>query len=176
MKITDVHVHAVKGRHWPRFPMVFVEIETDTAGGLVGLGESLPYRSTGVLESLRELRDYLIGKDPFQIELHWETLYRHGANPAALSGIETALWDIVGKALQQPVYQLLGGAVRVTVDGSVIQLNGPAAVVWEMLAEALTPGELAEALAGKFGLAVTDIRSDIDAALAALSDAGVVEG
>ncbi len=121
MKITDVHVHAVKGRHWPRFPMVFVEIETDTAGGLVGLGESLLYRSTGVLESLRELRDYLIGKDPFQIELHWETLYRHGANPAALSGIETALWDIVGQACGQPIYNLLGGKcrerVRVYVDG-----------------------------------------------------------
>jgi hypothetical protein len=41
MRITDVKIHAVKGRHWPRFPMVFVEVETDADGGLVGLGESL---------------------------------------------------------------------------------------------------------------------------------------
>ncbi|MBI3970735.1 MAG: mandelate racemase/muconate lactonizing enzyme family protein, partial [Chloroflexi bacterium] len=109
------------GRHWPRFPMVFVEVETDAAGGLVGLGESLLYRSTGVVESLHQMRDYLVGKDPFQIELHWETLYRRGVNPAALSGVETALWDIVGQAAGQPIYNLLGGRcrdrVRVYVDG-----------------------------------------------------------
>jgi galactonate dehydratase len=121
MKITDVGVHAVKGRHWPRFPMVFVEIETDADGGLTGLGESLLYKSTGVIESLNQVRDYLLGKDPFQIELHWETLYRRGVNPAALSGIETALWDILGQATGQPIYNLLGGKcrerVRVYVDG-----------------------------------------------------------
>jgi L-alanine-DL-glutamate epimerase-like enolase superfamily enzyme len=121
MKITDVKVHAVKGRHWPRFPMVFVEIETDAQGGLTGLGESLHYKTTGLVQSLQELRHYLIGKDPFQIELHWELLYRRGANPAALSGIETALWDIVGQACGQPIYNLLGGrcrdSVRVYVDG-----------------------------------------------------------
>lgn len=121
MKITNVKVHAVKGRHWPRFPMVFVEIETDANGGLVGLGESLLYKSTGVIESLNQVSEYLMGKDPFQIELHWETLYRRGVNPAALSGIETALWDIVGQACGQPIYNLLGGKcrdrVRVYVDG-----------------------------------------------------------
>jgi galactonate dehydratase len=119
MKITDVKVHAVKGRHWPRFPMVFVEVETD--GGLVGLGESLHYKTTGLVGSLLELREFLIGKDPFQIEYLWELLYRRGVNAAALSGIETALWDIVGQASGQPIYNLLGGkcrdAVRVYVDG-----------------------------------------------------------
>ena len=121
MKITDVKIYAVKGRHWPRFPMVFVEVETDADGGLVGLGEALLYKSTGVVESLHQLRDYLVGKDPFQIELHWELLYRRGANPAALSGVETALWDVVGQACGQPIYNLLGGKcrdrVRVYVDG-----------------------------------------------------------
>lgn len=119
MKITDVKVHPVKGRHWPRFPMVFVEVETDA--GLTGLGESLHYKTTGLVESLHQLRDYLVGKDPLQIELHWELLYRRGANPAALSGIETALWDILGQASHQPIYALLGGkcrdSVRVYVDG-----------------------------------------------------------
>ena len=119
MKITDVKVHAVKGRHWPRFPMVFVEVETDA--GIVGLGEALHYKTTGLVESLKQLRDYLIGKDPLRIELHWELLYRRGANPAALSGIETALWDVLGQASGQPIYNLLGGmcreSVRVYVDG-----------------------------------------------------------
>src|SRR5438046_10249043 len=121
MKVADVKVYPVKGRHWPRFPMAFVEVETDAEGGLVGLGESLLYKTTGVIESLHQLRDYLVGKDPFQIELHWETLYRRGANPAALSGIETAPWDIAGQVCGQPIYNLLGGRcrerIRVYVDG-----------------------------------------------------------
>jgi L-alanine-DL-glutamate epimerase-like enolase superfamily enzyme len=121
MKISDVKIYPVKGRHWPRFPMVFVEVETDAGGGLVGLGESLSYKSTGVVESLREVGEYLVGKNPFQIELHFETLYRRGVNPAALSGIETALWDIVGQACGQPIYNLLGGKcrdrIRVYCDG-----------------------------------------------------------
>src|SRR5687768_11492391 len=119
MKITRVNVYPVQGRHWPRFPMVFVEIETDA--GIVGLGESLHYKTTGLVESLRQIADYLAGKDPLQIELHWELLYRRGTNAAALSGIETALWDILGQASNQPIYQLLGGKcrekVRVYVDG-----------------------------------------------------------
>src|SRR5579875_1974465 len=109
MKITSVQVRAVKGRHWPRFPMVFVEIEPDATGGLVGLGEALLYRATGVRESLREVVEYLVGKDPLQIERHWELMYRRGANLAALSGVEMALWDIVGQVCGQPIYNLLGG-------------------------------------------------------------------
>ena len=119
MKITGVNVHPVKGRHWPRFPMVFVEVETDT--GIVGLGESLHYKTTGLVESLRQVGEYLIGKDPLQIELHWELLYRRGTNASALSGVETALWDVLGQASGQPIYALLGGrcreSVRVYVDG-----------------------------------------------------------
>ena len=121
MRITDVKIWPVKGRHWPRFPMVFVEVETDASGGLVGLGESLLYKSSGVIESLHQVREYLIGKDPFQIELHWELLYRRGTNSAALSGVEMALWDIAGQACGQPIYNLLGGKcrdrIRVYVDG-----------------------------------------------------------
>jgi galactonate dehydratase len=119
VKITDVVVYPVKGRHWPRFPMVFVEVRTDA--GLVGVGESLHYRTSGLVESLRAAGTLLIGGDPFQIELHWENLYRRGINTAAISGLETALWDIVGQACGQPIYNLLGGKcrdrVRVYVDG-----------------------------------------------------------
>jgi len=119
MQITDVKVWPVKGRHWPRFPMLFVEVYTDA--GIVGLGESLSYRATGLLESLHQAGAYLKGKDPLQIELHWETLYRRGMHTAALSGLETALWDILGQAAGQPIFNLLGGkcreAIRVYGDG-----------------------------------------------------------
>lgn len=119
MRVTDVRVWPVQGRHWPRFPMLFVEVYTDA--GVVGLGESLCYQATGVLASIEHAGEYLVGKDPFRIELHWETLYRSGLHPAALSGIETALWDIVGQAADQPIYNLLGGQCRadipVYVDG-----------------------------------------------------------
>ena len=110
MKITRIDLHAVKGRHWPRFPMVFVEVLTDE--GLSGVGESLAYRTTGLKESVRELGDTIIGKDPLRIEALWEGMYRAGGNMAAVSGIETALWDILGKALGSPVYALLGGRCR----------------------------------------------------------------
>ncbi len=119
MKITEVRVHPVKGRHWPRFPMVFVEVVTDA--GLVGLGEALHYRTSGLIESLRAAGAVLVGQDPFRIEWHWEALYRRGVNVAAISGLEMALWDIVGQACGQPLYNLLGGRcrdrIRVYVDG-----------------------------------------------------------
>ena len=51
MKITSVEVHPVKGRHWPRFPMFFVEVNTDQ--GITGLGEALGYRSSGVGQSIK---------------------------------------------------------------------------------------------------------------------------
>ena len=96
MKITAVDVIAVKGRHWPRFPMVFVEVHTDQ--GLTGLGEALPYQATGLIGSLREMGKALEGADPLRVEYHWERFFRGGANLSALSALETAMWDIVGKA------------------------------------------------------------------------------
>ena len=110
MKITAIEQYAVKGRHWPRFPMVFVEVLTDQ--GITGVGEALAYRTSGLQESIRQLGESLIGEDPLKIEALWEGMYRAGGNPAAISGIETALWDILGKALGAPVYSLLGGRCR----------------------------------------------------------------
>ena len=119
MKITAVRVHRVKGRHWPRFPMFFVEVETDE--GITGLGEALGYRSSGVAQSIKEAGASLIGSDPRKIELLWQQMVRNGVNMAAISGIETALWDILGQSLGTPIYQLLGGRtherVRVYADG-----------------------------------------------------------
>ena len=119
MKITEVKVYSIKGRHWPRFPIIMVEVLTDQ--GISGIGESLPYKTTGVLQSIKELGEILVGKDHFNVEALWEQMVRGGGNMAAVSGIETALWDIIGKALGTPVYNLLGGKcrekIRIYADG-----------------------------------------------------------
>lgn len=119
MKITDVQVLPVKGRHWPRFPMVFIEVYTDE--GVVGVGEALAFQATGVMASVTEIGEWLRGENPLQIVRLWERCFRRGAGMAALSGIEIALWDIAGQVAGLPIYQLLGGAchdrVRVYADG-----------------------------------------------------------
>ncbi len=119
MKITDVTAFPVKGRHWPRFPMVLIEVRTDE--GLVGAGEALAFQATGVLESVAQIGGWLRGQDPLQIERLWEQCFRRGAAMSALSGIEIALWDLAGQVAGLPIYQLLGGAcherVRVYADG-----------------------------------------------------------
>ncbi|MEN6403717.1 MAG: mandelate racemase/muconate lactonizing enzyme family protein [Armatimonadia bacterium] len=119
MKITDVKAFPVKGRHWPRFPMVFIEVYTDE--GVVGVGEALAFQATGVLDSVAQIGEWLRDENPLQIERLWERCFRRGAAMAALSGIEIALWDIVGQVAGLPIYQLLGGQchdrVRVYADG-----------------------------------------------------------
>jgi L-alanine-DL-glutamate epimerase-like enolase superfamily enzyme len=119
LKITDLKTYAVKGRHWPRFPWVFVEVETDE--GITGLGESLLYKSSGIREAVHNLGGLIIGENPFEVERLWERMYRFGGAPPAISGIEIALWDIIGQSLGVPIYKLLGGRcrdrVRVYCDG-----------------------------------------------------------
>jgi galactonate dehydratase len=95
---------------------LFVEIHTDE--GLIGIGEASQTRlDAGVQIAIEEMKPYYVGKDPLGLiepqRRHWL------ANPfaarvryAAVSGIEQALWDLAGKALDQPVHVLLGGAIR----------------------------------------------------------------
>lgn len=111
MKITRLETMFVKPR-W-----VFLKVHTDE--GLVGWGEPIVEGwSRTVAACVGEMGRYLIGQDPRRIEHHWQTLYRGGfyrGGPvlvSALSGIEQALWDILGKSLGVAVHQLLGGAVR----------------------------------------------------------------
>lgn len=97
-------------------PAVIVEIETDT--GLVGIGQPsalpLPASTTkAVIE--QELKIYLMGQDPEYVERLWDQIYRgtfqHGRRGIminCLSGVDIALWDLLGKAYGQPVYKLLG--------------------------------------------------------------------
>ena len=111
MKITKLETMFVEPR-W-----VFLKMHTDE--GLVGWGEPIVEGwSRTTAAAVQEMGRYLIGKDPRRIEHHWQALYRHGfyrGGPilcSALSGIEQAMWDIKGKALGVPVYELLGGKVR----------------------------------------------------------------
>jgi galactonate dehydratase len=95
---------------------VYVKVETDE--GIIGWGEST-CGPVAVANMVDEMGATLIGKDPGRIEEHWQELYhlyhnvRGGViHMAAISGIEIALWDIKGKALGVPVYELLGGPMR----------------------------------------------------------------
>ena len=96
---------------------LFLKIITDD--GIVGWGEPIVEgRADTVKTAVEEMSDYLIGKEAGNIEDLWQVLYRGGfyrGGPiltSAISGIEQALWDIKGKKLGVPVYELLGGAVR----------------------------------------------------------------
>jgi galactonate dehydratase len=96
----------------------FLYVRVHTDAGIVGLGESGTW---GQLEasaaSITKYGEYLVGKDPFPIEHHWNVMLRAnhftgGAITGAVSAIDIALWDIKGKFFNVPVYELLGGKMR----------------------------------------------------------------
>src|ERR1700730_16249717 len=114
VKITNVKVFGVSISAASDRPYVFVKLETDA--GLVGWGEgTLEGKAGAVMACINDFRDFLIGADPMLVEHHWQSMYVHSfyrAGPvmgSAISGIDQALWDLRGKALNVPVYQLLGG-------------------------------------------------------------------
>ena len=111
MKITKLELFKVPPR-W-----LFLKISTDQ--GLCGWGEPVVEgKADTVKAAVREMEDYLIGRNPLEIEDIWQTLYRgsfYRGGPvlmSAIAGIDQALWDIKGKFFEQPVYELLGGKVR----------------------------------------------------------------
>lgn len=119
MKIISARIYLVKSG---RFHPVLVELFTDE--GLVGIGEAAIAYGLGGTAAAGMLKDLIeglvLGKDPSRIEALWSEMYDHsfwakGGGPivfAGISAIEQALWDIKGKALGVPVYELLGGAFR----------------------------------------------------------------
>lgn len=115
MKITCI-TPMVLGTAWRN--LTFLKVETDE--GLVGVGEARSLNHTdAVLGYLQEAgRNHVLGSDPFEIESLVNRMYRGDfgrAGEIVMTGIalvEMACWDIMGKALNQPVYRLLGGAVR----------------------------------------------------------------
>ena len=117
MKITDIKPYPVWVGHRNQ---LIVKVETDE--GIYGWGESgLSSRELAVVGAVNHYREFLIGRDPMQIGGLWQEMYRSQyfeggrALTGAISAIDIALHDIVGKALGVPVYQLLGGRQRDTV-------------------------------------------------------------
>ncbi len=111
MKITALKTFVVAPR-W-----LFLKVETDE--GVSGWGEPvLEGHAETLATKIDELRDLVIGLDPRRIEDIWQMLYRSGCyrgGPvlmSAIAGLDTALWDIKGRALGVPVHELLGGPVR----------------------------------------------------------------
>lgn len=112
MKITSVRTAVIDGN----FPWVLVRVETDE--GITGLGEA--YWGVGVAELVHKAAPLLIGENPFNIGKLVDLMIRclsgegstGGATVTAISGIEIALWDLMGRALNTPIYNLFGGKYR----------------------------------------------------------------
>ena len=149
MKITKLTLYPVEPR-W-----MFLKIDTDE--GISGWGEPvLEGRARTIETAVHELCETLVGQDPSRINDHWQTMYRShfyrggAVLMSALSAVEMALWDILGKYLNTPVYQLLGGKVR---DKVRIYVNG-----W--FAGAKTPAEFAEKAKQAVARGVTAMKWD----------------
>ena len=124
MKIRAIKPWLVKaeGTFWGEY--FFVEVLTDE--GITGWGEittTTKLANRAVAGMIRQVNDLLIGEDPSQIERIWHKIFRaftymgsRGATCHVISGIDIALWDIRGKVLDQPIYNLLGGAVRESIS------------------------------------------------------------
>lgn len=132
MKITDVISHqlsvpvdepftSARGWTYKTKGALVVEIRTDE--GLTGWGDC--YGPAAVNKSIVDtlLKPSLIGRDPFDVEVIWEALYNKvkdygltGMTISSISGVDIALWDIIGKACNKPVHKLLGGAFRTRVE------------------------------------------------------------
>ena len=122
MKISDVKTYVV-GNPPPHFGgLYFVFLKLTTDSGIEGFGEvySVPFHPHVVAKMIEDVFErHVVGADPFKIERLWRIVYSSGFTQrpdtslmGVLSGIEMACWDIVGKELDKPVYELLGGQVH----------------------------------------------------------------
>jgi galactonate dehydratase len=164
MKITRLTTYRVAPR-W-----MFLKIETDE--GICGWGEPvIEGRSRTVEAAVQEFAGELIGKDPARINDLWQTMYRSNFYRggailmSAIAGIDQALWDIKGKALGVPVYELLGGKVRDRIKVySWVGGDRPAAIVEDM--ERLMEGGFDTfKMNGTEELAMLDTPRAVDAAI-----------
>ncbi|ESW89452.1 galactonate dehydratase [Mesorhizobium sp. LSJC269B00] len=164
MKIISLTTYIVPPR-W-----LFLKIETDA--GVTGWGEPVVEgRALTVEAAVKELGDYLVGKDPRLIEDHWTVMHRGGfyrGGPilmSAIAGIDQALWDIKGKALGVPVHELLGGKLRDSIKVySWIGGDRPAEVA-AGAREVVARGFQALKMNGTEELQIVDSHDRIDAAV-----------
>jgi galactonate dehydratase len=174
MRVTHFDVFPVNA-HWRTW--VFVRLGTDN--GLTGWGEAtLVFGDSAVLGALEDLREFVIGIDPLRIEEFWSTrFYRtifHGPPfYSAVAAVEHALWDLTGKWLGVPVYQLTGGAVRDrirlyantwflgarTPDEYAERANAVVAAGWDAIKFDPLPGSLLAASRQELRSAVEKVRS-----------------
>ena len=139
MKISGIEVFHTPG--W-RKKWVFLKLHTDE--GITGIGQvASGQESAMVAAATRNLEQWLLGEDPAYIERMWVKLYKlftglgsRGFASALISGVDIALWDIRGKQLGLPVYQLLGGSFR---DSLVLYAN-----INRLCARFTTPEEYAD--------------------------------
>ena len=122
MKIADLKTYVVANPPPHHGGQYFVFLKLTTDDNIEGFGEVYgvpfsPHKVTQLIEDVVER--FVIGWDPFKIERLWRIIYSSGYSQhpdlttmGVLSGIEIACWDIVGKAVSQPIYNLLGGQVR----------------------------------------------------------------
>lgn len=122
MRIADLKTHVVENPPPHHGGPYWVFLKLTTADNIEGFGEVYgvpfsPHKVTQLIEDVVER--HVVGWDSFNIELLWRTIHSRGytqhpdlTTQGVLSGIEIACWDIVGKALGQPIYNLLGGQVR----------------------------------------------------------------
>jgi galactonate dehydratase len=153
VKITDVTAYHLPGT---RYPWVFLRIDTDE--GIYGIGQvSSGPNSTIVAAAASRLGPLLVGEDPSRIEWIWHKLYAGfnslgslGFVSAIISGVDIALWDLRGKALGLPIYELLGGRFH---DRLILYSNG-----WFTGCE--TPEQFARAAAKTVGEGHTALKLD----------------
>jgi D-galactarolactone cycloisomerase len=132
MKITEIITHRLsvdvdepftssRGWYYKTKGALVVEVRTDE--GITGWGDC--YGPAAVCKAIVDslLAPSVVGKDPFDVEVIWEALYNKvkdygltGMTISGISGIDIALWDIVGKACKQPIHKLIGGAFRTQLE------------------------------------------------------------
>ena len=136
MKITDVKAYPLKTR------TALVRVSTDV--GVDGIGECSPMNVPVMCHFVETaLRPLVLGRDPLDTERLWDTMYygthklgTGGVQPSCIAGVDIALWDIKGKVLDQPIYKLIGGAVRTTFTMYQSLGGGGAMTPAQMLARA----------------------------------------
>lgn len=159
IKTIETRVCHAGMRNW-----VFVRVETDQPG-LVGWGEAtLEWKTRAIVGAVEDLAPLLIGRDPRDIEQCVQIMTKHSfwrlgvIGMSAMSGIEVALWDILGKALDQPVWRLLGGRCRDSLRTYTHLGMGEMSAVYDTLdGHALADGGRAVVEAGYNALKVVPI-------------------
>jgi len=133
VRITDLRAHPLRNPDPDREAIALVVVEIETDEGLTGLGSvgGFPVGAETIIA--RQFAPLLVGADPADIEVHWERLYaslnrqgQRGTGVMALSGVDLALWDLLGKSVGRPVVNLIGGGStrRVPVYLSSLSLRG----------------------------------------------------